>query len=143
MGGMWRLEDHTADVLLVVEADDWSGLLAEAVHAFGGWTSGGQTETLEPRAKGHVAVSGADPVETWVRWWRELHRLWTVEALMPASGTLTARSDAASSSGTILCVPREALDLDLCEDVKAVTWHGAEAAERDDGSWRGTIVLDV
>lgn len=140
---MWRLADHTADVLLVVEARDWRELLVEAVRAFGAWTSGGQTGSLERVTTATVAVDGADPVETWVRWWRELHRLWTVEGLLPADGRVTERSNPSAAAGTLFCLPREALDLTACEDVKAVTWHGAEAAERDDGSWRGAIVLDV
>ena len=41
------------------------------------------------------------------------------------------------------CVPAASLDQDSLVDVKAVTWHEASAAARADGTWRGTIVLDI
>lgn len=130
----WQLLDHTADVRLEVEAASWPGLLEEAAAAFGGFVGGGQTGRTEARP---VTLSGSDPVEVWVRWWRTLLRLWTVERVLPV------RAEMLGSDPRVLAVPAAALDLSRCEDIKAVTWHAASVEQAAPGCWRGTIVLDV
>lgn len=137
----WKLEDHTADVRLCVEAPSWVELLAEATRGFGEFV-GGEQRLRESRVEREVEVAGSDAPETWVRFWRALHRLWSVEGLLPLSAHVEPNSSPHSARARVRCVPTAELDLDACEDVKAVTWHSAEALQAD-GLWRGRVVLDL
>jgi len=122
-----------------------------AARAFGEWTSGGgapipgktvpgKTERRETERL--IEVHGNDRVETWVCFWRALHRLWTVEGLLALHAHVDPASDGRGVSARIGCVAAETLEASHCIDVKAVTWHAAEADEHD-GRWRGVIVLDL
>jgi len=139
---MWRTLDHTADVALEVEAASWAELLTEAARAFGEWTSGGAITAAEHETERVFEVRGADRVETWVRFWRELLRLWTVEGFLAAHARVEAEPDGRAVRARVGCVSAGALDPARCFDVKAVTWHAAQAEERG-GRWVGTIVLDL
>jgi SHS2 domain-containing protein len=146
---MWRPFDHTADAGLEIEAGSWSELLEEAARAFGEWVTG--RLPVEPHeTERSLEVRGADRVETWVHWWRALHRLWTVEGFLPVHARVEASGEASSEGGLVRarigCVSVGALDPARCLDVKAVTWHDARVEERagERGrSWVGRIVLDL
>jgi len=138
----WRTLDHTADVALEVEAASWTELLAEAARAFGEWTSGGTLSPELHETERALEVRGADRVETWVRFWRELLRLWTIEGFLPVHARVEAESDGLAVRARVGCVSAGALDPAHCADVKAVTWHAARVEERA-GRWTGTIVLDL
>jgi len=141
---MWTAEDHTADALLVVEAPSWRELLAESAKAFGSWMASGETPAhLEAMVDREVRVDGVDATETWVCFWRALLRLWTVEGVLAVAAEVEPESEIESVRARVRCVPAAALDEALLTDVKAVTWHQAEAGARADGSWRGRIVLDI
>src|SRR5262245_7289274 len=139
---MWRTLDHTTDVALEVEAASWPELLSEAARAFGEWTSGGSLAAGQHETERALEVKGADRVETWVRFWRELLRLWTVEGFLAAHARVEADADGHQVRARVGCVSAGALDPARCFDVKAVTWHAARAEERA-GRWTGTIVLDL
>lgn len=139
---MWRTLDHTADVALEVEAASWSELLAEAARAFGDWLSGGATASAQHETERVLAVEGTDRVETWVRFWRELLRLWTIEGFLAAHARVEAAPDGRTVRARVGCVSAGALDPARCFDVKAVTWHAAKVEERGE-RWVGTIVLDL
>lgn len=144
---MWKLEDHTADVLLLVEGADWAGLLEEAAAAFAGYVAGGAEPSAPLRRMRKIAIGADDPAEAWIAWWRALLRAWTVERLLPLSAGVRAGSTPAETHAVLRCAPADAVDpASLC-DVKAVTRHRAEAArvpsEGSDALWRGRIVLDV
>jgi SHS2 domain-containing protein len=139
---MWRLEDHTADVLLVVEAADWPGLIEEAATAFAGFVAGGEAPRGGLRRVRKVGLSAPTPAEAWVQWWRELLRLWTVEGLLPLSAGVREDATPGETRAVVRCAPAGQLDPASLTDVKAVTRHGAQA-EPCAGGWRGRIVLDV
>lgn len=139
---MWRTLDHTADAALEIEAASWPDLLAEAARAFGEWMSGGSLTPALHETERVLAVHGADRVETWVRFWRELLRLWTVEGFLAARARVDASADGLTVQARAGCVSAGALDPARCLDVKAVTWHAARV-EQHDGRWVGTIVLDL
>lgn len=144
---MWRTLDHTADVALEVEASSWPELLAEAARAFGEWLTGGALDPALHRTERRVEVEGTDASETWVRFWRELLRLWTVEGFLAAEARVEAAADGRAVRARIGCLSAGALDPAHCADVKAVTWHAArvEQSAGDAGTerWSGTIVLDL
>lgn len=139
---MWRLEDHTADVRLLVEAADWPGLLEEAAAAFAGYVAGGERPRGKLRRVRKLAIGAPTAAEAWVQWWRELLRLWAVEGLLPLSAGVREDATPAATHAVVRCAPAEHLDPGALTDVKAVTRHGAEA-EGGAGGWRGRIVLDV
>jgi len=139
---MWRTLDHTADAALEVEAPSWPELLVEAARAFGDYTSGGSLAPGQHETERSLEVRGADRLETWVRYWRELLRLWTVEGFLAAHARVEGSADGLAVRAHVGCVSAGALDLSRCLDVKAVTWHAAKVDERA-GRWTGTIVLDL
>lgn len=139
---MWRTLDHTADVALEVEAASWPELLAEATRAFGEWMTGGGLDPALHRTERALEVHGDDHADTWVRYWRELLRLWTVEGFLAVQARATAAADGMSATARVGCVSAGALDPARCADVKAVTWHAARVEPRN-GRWTGTIVLDL
>jgi SHS2 domain-containing protein len=143
----WRTLDHTADVALEVRAERFPALLDDAARAFGELVSGGSAPADAPRVVRALALAGADHVECWVRFWRECLRLWTVAELLVVDATVDRAVEERPEGGPavrarVVCVPAGALDPARCTDVKAVTWHAAEAEERG-GHWLGTIVLDL
>jgi len=139
---MWHTLDHTADVALEIEAASWPELLAEAARAFGEWLSGGATASAQHETERTFEARGDDRVETWVRFWRELLRLWTVEGFLAAHARVEAAPDGLTLNARVGCVSAGALDPARCFDVKAVTWHAAQVEERA-GRWTGRIVLDL
>ena len=144
---MWRVEDHTADVLLFVEAPTWPALLEEAAVAFAGYVCAGAPPPARPvrgdgmRAVRRVEVKGGEEADTWVQWWRALHRLWTVEELLPVEAGVKEDASPKAALGTVRCAPASVVRPEV--DVKAVTWHGAEVYRDHEGDWVGKIVLDV
>lgn len=139
---MWRTAEHTADVALEVGAATWEELLAEAARAFGEWTSGGRLPAEPHETERSVEVNGTDRVDAWVRFWRALLRLWTVEGFLPLHARVAAPGDGLQVHARVGCVSAGALDPAHCADIKAVTWHEARAEPRDPG-WFGRIVLDL
>lgn len=139
---MWRTLDHTADVALEIEAQSWPELLAEAARAFGEWLSGGDLPIDLHQTERALEVHGVDRVDTWVRFWRALHRLWTVEGFLAVRARVEITADELGVTGSIACVSAGAIDPAHCLDVKAVTWHDARVERRGEG-WVGTIVLDL
>ena len=142
----WRPLDHTADAALEVAAASWPELLAEAARAFGEFVSGGPLDpALLHETERVLEVRGADRVETWVHFWRELLRLWTVEGFLAAHARVEASADGLAARARVGCVSAGALDPAHCADVKAVTWHAARVvkAAAPPERWLGTIVLDL
>lgn len=140
---MWRAEDHTADACLYVEAPAWNQLLEEAVRALAEWGVSYEIPGAVSSEKRLVSVAGAEPTETWVRFWRALHRLWVVEGLLPTKAAVGAASDERVVEAEVRCCSVAELEAERMQDVKAVTWHGAEVGLTDDGHWYGRIVLDI
>jgi SHS2 domain-containing protein len=146
---MWRVLDHTADVLVECSAPSWPALLAEAARCLGVLARSGP-EAADGAAEGPraavpvtrtLAVEGADAVETWVNWWRACLRLVVVEGLLPVDARVEGSTSAAR--GSVACLPLDALSPLGGADLKAVTWHGAAVEGGPGGDWRGRIVLDV
>ncbi len=135
----WHAAEHAADLRLVVRARSWPELLAEAVGAFREVVGGGQP--APPAAVRTVTVTGADREEVWVRWWRELLRMWTVGGLLPLAADVEEAGERRVRA-TVRAAAVTTLDLSRCADVKAVTWHRARVQEGAKG-WEGEVVLDV
>jgi SHS2 domain-containing protein len=140
---MWKIEDHTADACLFVEAPTWLGLLEEAARAFGAWLVSNGKPPAGPLDEERVAVGGADATETWVHWWKAMHHSWTVNGRLPLDARVDVTSTPEAVRARLLSARTEAIDPADCVDVKAVTWHRATVERKADGSWSGRIVLDI
>ena len=141
-GDMWKAEEHTADACLYVEAATWIELLEEAVRAFAEWVHAGELGPASSGEERAITVEGADATGTWVRFWRALHRLWVVEGVLPTHASVDPASDERTVKAAVSGCPVTEIDPGSLEDVKAVTWHGAEIG-RDADRWYGRIVLDI
>ncbi|NOT32140.1 MAG: archease [Planctomycetes bacterium] len=146
----WRTLDHTADVGIEVQAGTWAELCEEAARAFGEFVADGPLAPALHETERALAVRGTDRVETWVRFWRELLRLWTVEGFLAAHARVETSTDGLALTARVGCVSAGALDPARCADVKAVTWHaarvegpGSEPGRAPEGGWLATIVLDL
>ena len=144
---MWKVLDHTADLLVECSAPSWPELLAEAPRCLASLVLGGP-ESEEPRQvagsmERALEVAGLDANETWVRWWRACLRLLLVEGLVPVGARVDPASSATRALGVVECATLADLGPLHGADLKAVTWHGAAVEGGDGGGWRGKIVLDV
>jgi SHS2 domain-containing protein len=139
---MWRLEDHTADALIVVEAADWPSLLEEAVQAFAAFVAGAEPEPRPLRRMLKIEIGAPTAEEAWVQWWRKLLRLWSVEGLLAVNAGVRLDATPERTHAVLRCIPAEELDQGALSDVKAITRHRA-AAEAAPGGWSGRIILDV
>ena len=138
----WRIEDHTADVRLRIEAADWPSLLEEAAKAFAAYLYGGELALPRVPVARSIEVAGNDRDECWVRWWRALFRLHAVESLLALEVDLRASEDGTRVDALVRCVPLHGLPpADV--DVKAVTWHDAVVRENGSAGFSGEIILDV
>jgi SHS2 domain-containing protein len=130
---MYRWVEHTAEIELRIEAPTEEAILADALAAFSELVGG--EEEGEP-ARHEVVVAGPDPAARLVEWLEELVFLAEIEDFVPErvarlelrGGELRADVDGRRDRPTHL--------------VKAVTYHGLEVEERDDG-WHARVVLDV
>ncbi len=140
---MWTILDHTADLRVECSAPSWPELLEEAARAFGGLVCRERSATSSGQVQRELEVRGEDEQATWVRWWRGLHRLWTVEGLLTVDSEVDRELTSTHARGRVECVPIGELDSGACADIKAVTWHGADVQRSGAGTWTGRIVLDV
>lgn len=130
---MYRWVEHTAEIELRIEAPTEEAILADALAAFSELVGG--VEEGEP-ARHEVVVAGPDPAARLVEWLEELVFLAETEDFVPEratklelrGGELRAEVDGRRDRPAHL--------------VKAVTYHGLEVEERDDG-WHARVVLDV
>ena len=130
---MYRWVEHTAEIELRIEAPTEAALLADALAAFEELVGG--AEEGEP-ARHEVVVVAPDPGARLVEWLEELVFLAETEDFVPErvvklalhGGHVRAEVDGRRDRPAHL--------------VKAVTYHGLEVEERDDG-WHARVVLDV
>jgi SHS2 domain-containing protein len=130
---MYRWVEHTAEIELRIDAPTEEALLADALDAFEELV-GGDAEG-EP-TRHHVVVAAEDPDTRLVEWLEELVFLADTEDFVPERLATVAVADGevhAEIEG------RRGRPSQL---VKAVTYHGLQVEQREDG-WHARVVLDV
>ena len=130
---MYRWVDHTAELELRIDAPTQEALHADALAAFAELV--GREETGAP-ARHDVAIAAADPAQRLVDWLEELVFLAETQDFVPE------RLAAIEVGDDELRATVEGHRGRPAHLVKAVTYHGLEVAERDDG-WHARVVLDV
>ncbi|HXF98149.1 MAG TPA: archease [Gaiellaceae bacterium] len=128
---MYRFVDHTSELELELEAGSPEEALVEAMRAFAELTGPGDGERVERR----VEVSAGDLPALLGAWLDELLFLADTEGLVPEEAELAVEGTRAS--GVLRARRGEPRPL-----VKAVTLHRLEL-RRENGRWRGRVVLDV
>jgi len=131
--------DHTADIGIVVQADDVETLFTEAARALSelifGQRAFAATETVT------LAVKGSDWPDLMINWLRELLFLCNGENLI--IGPAEIRQIEPFSVAATVGVDKTPCDpQDILSDVKAVTYHAIAAAETEVG-WQARIIFDI
>jgi SHS2 domain-containing protein len=129
---MYRFVEHTAELEIELEAGSAEGVLEEALRAFAELVGdGAHGEPVER----HVAVDSPDLPLVLAGWFDELLYLADTEQLVPEGADITV----SGSTATAVVRARHGEPRPL---VKAVTLHRLRFG-REDGVWRGRVVLDV
>lgn len=128
--------DHTADVGLMVEAQELAGLLERAALGMDWLLREGEPPAEDEERRLHV--EGADPPSILRAFLRELLLWHERDGFAPASVEVTEASGSAVRARVRGGVPAEP----PIREIKGVTLHGL-AAEPRDGGWRGRVIFDV
>ncbi|MCF8111341.1 MAG: archease [Desulfobacteraceae bacterium] len=135
----YEVIDHTADTGIRVRAESLHDLFTEAARAMFEMIT--DTKKLEIGKTREVHASGADRADLLVNWLRELLLIWNLEQYLVKS------VDILEMSGTKLKARAftQLFDPDrhpVYTDIKAVTYHCAQVAEKN-GGWEATVIFDV
>jgi SHS2 domain-containing protein len=128
---MYRFVEHTAELELEIEASSPEGVLTEALHAYAELAGAGEGETVERR----VEVTASDLPALLAAWLDELVFVTETESLLPDTAQITIEDGRVT--GVLHGRRGEPRPL-----VKAVTLHRLRF-RRENGVWRGRVVLDV
>lgn len=143
--GHWRTIEHTADLAIEIEAQSPEALFVVAAHGMTGILRGEEAGALDPLAPtehaGRELTLGAPDRESLlVEWLRELLYIQISEGTFFAQAEIGELSDKAlrarvrfSESGG---------DSEFERELKGVTYHDLEVAERGD-DWYARVVFDV
>ncbi len=133
-GVVYRFEEHTGEMEVVVEARTEAGVFVDALTALAELM--GRDDRSEP-AQHVIEVAAPDRASLLVEWLTEALFLAEVERFVPervASFELAGNRLHATVDGHV-CRPRHL--------VKAVTLNSLEFLQRESGAWHGRVVLDV
>lgn len=128
---VFRFVEHTAELEVELEAGSPEGVLEEALRAFAELVGPGHGERLERS----VSLETGDLAALLAAWLDELVFLADTERLVPDAADLAL--EGTRLSGIVSGRRGEPRPL-----VKAVTLHRLRFG-REDGVWRGRVVLDV
>lgn len=132
---------HTADTGLIVRGADWADLLGNAVEGFYSVLLADPSCIRPGEIERLVEVEAEDRAELLVRWLAELVYLFDAERALFADVAFEELSDRrlrARLRGELFDPDRHPAET----EIKAVTYHGAEVVETDDGL-RGRVIFDL
>lgn len=130
-----RQVEHTADLCFEVTGDTYGELIAESLQAMTAWTgpAWGASGAARP-----FSVEAADPAMLLVDLLNEalalseIHREAYDRIEFSALGATFAEGRLLGRSVT-----------GARDEIKAVTYHGAEARRQADGTWKAVILMDI
>jgi SHS2 domain-containing protein len=131
---VYRWEDHTGEIALILESADEQGIFADALTALGDLLH--TEEPSGPVARRELDLVARDDAALLVEWLGELAFLAETQGLVPE------RATDLDLDGTHLHATIEGRIGEPRHLVKAVTYHGLRL-EREAGLWRASVVLDV
>ncbi len=128
---MYRFVDHTSELELELEAESAEQVLEDALHAFAELAGSGSGEPVERE----IELEEPDLPALLASWLDELLYLAETDGLLPDEAEVALAGT--RLTGRVRLRHGEARPL-----VKAVTLHRLRF-RRDNGVWRGRVVLDV
>ncbi len=135
----YEFVDHTADLGVRVSAPGRAELYAKCALVLADLLSGpcrGPGELTRT-----VRVEGQDPADLLVNFLREILFLFYGEAFLACAVTIQEVSGQ-SLTADILGETFDPETHPVGQEIKAVTWHQARAAQ-EDGAWKAQVIFDV
>jgi SHS2 domain-containing protein len=135
----YSLLDHTADLGFEITASGQAALFEKAGHALlhvmFGAISSRATETIK------VSLSGDDPPDLMVRWLTEILYLLDGERLVVSDIKIDSITQT-TINATLNVLPFDPLMHEIIREIKAVTYHQIEVAEKN-GIWKARVIFDL
>ena len=135
----YTLFDHTADLGIKIRGSDLKNLFEEAGRALMELMVRG--EPSEKTSSKTISVSSGDLADLMVRWLGEILYLLEGESLVVTS----IHIDSVSSfrlEATLETVPLDPNIHEILREIKAVTYHQIEVAEKGD-HWQARVIFDL
>jgi Uncharacterized conserved protein len=140
----WLQEiDHTGDIGIQVTAASLEQLFERA--ALGTFYVLADLSAVEPEEETAVTVEGRDRAALMVRWLSELNYRHTVDRHLFCDFTVEAieeTDDGLALTGTARGEPIDPARHIVYTEIKAITFHGMEVRETDDG-WAVQVIFDM
>lgn len=140
----WLQEiDHTGDIGIRVTAASLQGLFERA--AVGTFHVVTELSAVEARSETQIAVEERDREALMVRWLSELNYRHTVDDLLFCDVTVTSITETDEGLTLTGTARGESIDPDrhtVYTEIKAVTFHGMEVQETDEG-WSVQVIFDM
>ncbi len=131
--------DHTADLGIVVRG----GSLKELFEAAAGALTRLMIHGAPPGQgrRSHLTLHGDDPADLMVRFLGEILYLFEGEHRI-LKGVSVDSVSSSNLSATLETVPFDEGRIEIVNEIKAVTYHGGEVAEKQ-GHWEARIIFDL
>ena len=133
--------DHTGDSGVDLTADSPEALYEEATLAFTALLTDA-VDRVEPRESRAIEVDGVDGTDLLVALGNELLYLFEGQGWLTRHVEVE-RLDDDHLSATAHGEPFDEARHPIARPVKAVTHHGAEIEQNEDGTWRGRLIFDL
>lgn len=139
MMGSYSLLDHTADIGLQAQGEDWGDLLHQVALAL--LQVVGVQADAEPQEELTVVVNGADREELLVNWLNEL--LFCIEVRERVPRRIMLQEVTPERVAAVLkVIPINAV-ASFAHEVKSATYHRILVKEQPAGSWHARVYLDL
>ncbi|MEW6666468.1 MAG: archease [Thermodesulfobacteriota bacterium] len=135
----YALLDHTADLAVRVRGNDPKSLFENAGKALMHLMLRGKA-AVSPKGF-RISLSGRDLADLLVRWLGELLYLLQGENLV-VIGLSVAHLSSDRLEAVVQTVPFDPEVHEILREIKAVTYHQVEAAEKGD-HWEAKVILDI
>lgn len=131
--------DHTADTGIRVWGRNKQELFTEAARAMSELIAdAGRVSCKKPK---DLYIEGLDLTDLLINWLRELLFLWSADQLLIRCSRIIDMTDN-TLYAQAFAEPFDPEKHVIYTDIKAVTYHGAEAAPSGSG-WEATVIFDV
>ena len=141
----YELLEHTADLGVVVTAPTLEGLYAEALRALTDCIT--EVAAVAPREGRRIGLAAADRELLLVDWLGEALYLFETEGLVFSAAEVELQGGREDGAAARLEARLHGESFDsrrhpLKVQIKAVTYHGLEVRETEEG-WRARVIFDI
>lgn len=138
----FRFLEHTADIVLEIEASSLSGLLEEASRGMTDCIT--DLQSVRSRNTVHLHTSAPDREGLLVGWLNEVLYRFEIDGFLPCDADVSVRSDGVTlhAEGELRGEAYDPERHPFRTAVKGATWHNLKIESSDD-DWRASVVLDI